>query len=64
MHKIASLATYNFKFFRGTFPQTSLDWLAPSGELGLPLIYACYAVLDVSVKAPIKRLHHSSFIDH
>ena len=48
MHEIASLATFNFKIFRGSIsPGLPPDWLAPSGESGLTLIYAaCYAVLD------------------
>ena len=47
MHEIASLGTYNFKIFRGSIPRILMGWLAPSGESGLPLIYAaCFAALD------------------
>ena len=47
MHEIASSATYNFKIFGWSIPLDPLRLIAPSGELGLTLIYAPrYAFLD------------------
>ena len=48
IHEIASSETNNFKIFWWSIPpDLPPDWLAPSGESDLALIYAaCYAVLD------------------
>ena len=65
MHEIASSATYNFKIFGWSIPLDPLRLIAPSGELGLTLIYApCYAFLTpvkTSAKNPdqIPRRHGS-----